>query len=650
MGLLTQVFERRALDMPEGWQARVWGMGETPAGVDVTPDSSLQYSAVLACVRVLAEDVASLPLILYRRMQPRGKERATAHPLYRLLHDAPNPEMTSLEFRETLMGHLALWGNGYAEKEFDRAGRVMGLWPLRPDKMRVTRAAGGALSYEYRLPDGKTQILPAARVMHLRGLGTNGITGYSPIALARNAVGLGLAAEEFGSRFFGNGARPQLVLIHPGQLTPEGQENLRTSWRKQHEGLSKAHRVAVLEEGITVKEIGIPPEDAQFLQTRRFQAVEIARIYRVPPHKIQDLERATFSNIEHQSIEYVTGTLQPWLVRWEQAIRRDLLMEAERESFFAEHLIAGLLRGDTISRFQAYAMGRQNGWLSANDIRELENMNPIEGGDVYLSPLNMMPAPDVGTSDGERRVTSPEKRLRRGYETRKATGEGRRRLMTAHRAVFEDAMGRVVRRETNDVRQAAERFLPRRDVGSFTVWLNEFYGDFEGWIREALAALYRTYGAVMAQSAAREIDADADAVDVEAWADEYLAELAGRHVAKSRRKLEEALAGAADDGVDDLSAIEETLDGWREDWPAYLAEREVVGAGNSAAAATYQANGKTRMKWDTSGGQYVCEFCSSMDGVEIEIGGTFGAEGLPDFRGVRWPPLHEKCECVVVAA
>lgn len=644
MGLLTSLFEKRSLD----WNpTTIWGSGMgTAAGVDVTPDSSLAYSAVFACVRVLAEDVASLPLILYRRARPRGKLRATEHPLYGLLHDLPNPEMTSLEMRETLMGHLALWGNAYAEKVFDRAGRVIELWPLRPDKMRPRRGRDGALVYEYRLPGGEMKTLSAVQVMHLRGLGGNGIVGYSPIMMARNAIGLGLAAEEFGSRFFGNGARPQLVLIHPGNLSPEGQENLRTSWNRQHEGLRRSHRVAVLEEGISVKEIGIPPEDAQFLQTRQFQAVEVARIYRVPPHKIQDLERATFSNIEHQSIEYVTSTLRPWLVRWEQAISRDLLTEAERGTYFAEHLVDGLLRGDTISRYQAYATGRQNGWLSVNDVRERENMNPIEGGDEYLTPLNMMPA--AGEEGGIRNYELGITNLRGAK--RGKTGVGRRELMAAHRETFEESLGRVVRRETADVRAAARKMLPRRDTASFAAWLNEFYAEFEPWLREALGSLYTTYGQLMASAAAAEIDGDGSALDVAAWVATYLEELAARHVAKSRRKLDEVLVEAATEGLDDLGTVEGELDIWRETWPAYLAGREVVLAGNAASAATWQANGKRRMRWETSGQTYVCSFCKAMNGAVVEIGGgTFQPEGLPDFRGVKWPPLHEGCECLVVA-
>lgn len=646
MGLLSQVFSKRALDMPDSW--RVWGMGETPAGVDVTPSSAMQYSAVFACVRVLAEDVASLPLILYRRLD-RGKARATDHPLHRILRYRGNDELTSMELRELLMSHALLWGNGYAEKEFNRAGGVRGLWPLRPDKMRVGRV-DGRLVYEYRLPNGQMKYFDPVQIMHIRGLGGNGLTGFSPIALARNAVGLGLAAEEYGSRFFGNGAKPPLVLMYPGHLSKEGQDNLRQSWSSQTEGLSKSNRVAVLEEGVQVKEIGIPPEDAQFLQTRRFQALEIARIYRVPPHKIQDLERATFSNIEHQSIEYVSGTLQPWLVRWEQAIWRDLLTEQEQGAYFAEHLVDGLLRGDTLSRYQAYAMGRQNGWLSANDVRERENLNPIEGGDEYLSPLNMVAVGDGG--DGERGSGGAEVRGSKGGQERRSVGTQRRELMAAHREVFLEVMGRAVRRETNDVRGGAEKFLGKRDSGSFQVWLVEFYREFEPWLIEALGPLYRSYAQVIAATAAAEIDGEAELLDVAVWSDVYLAELAERWVEKSRRKLDEALGvGSADVVEDELGAVLGALDGWREMWPVYLADREIVMAGNGAAVGTYQANGKTKLVWDTSGQPHVCDFCRSLDGTTIEISGdwNFEAEGLPSFRGVKWPPLHEKCECVVVA-
>ena len=232
------------------------------------------------------------------------------------------------------------------------------------------------------------------RVWHLRGLSNDGLDGYSPISLMRQAIGLSMAAEKFGAKFFGNDARPGGILLHPGQLGDEAAKRLTETWESRHGGLSGAHRVAVLEEGLSYKEIGIPPDDAQFLETRKFQVNEIARIYRIPPHMLADLERATFSNIEHQSIDFVTHTIRPWLVRWEQSIKQNLMVPADRDRYFAEFLVDGLLRGDTKSRYEAYAIGRQNGWFSADDIREMENLNPLPDGkgEEYLIPLNMIPA------------------------------------------------------------------------------------------------------------------------------------------------------------------------------------------------------------------------------------------------------------------
>lgn len=425
----TPVGERRGITVvPDGlWRSAQLGQG-TAAGLAVSPAKAMYSTAVYACVRILAETLASLPLPLYERLADGGKRRAVGHPLYSLLHDLPNPEMSSFELRETLMGHLALWGNAYAEVEFDRGGRPLHLWPLRPDRMQVERPFGGELVYRYSVgeeTDGRRESVDFAdyQIFHLRGLGGNGIVGYSPIALMREAVGLALATEGFGARFFGNDARPGGVLEHPGVLGDEEHERLANSWESRHQGLEKSHRIAILEEGMKYNQIGIPPEDAQFLETRKFQVTEIARAFRIPPHMLADLERATFSNIEHQSIEFVMHTIRPWLVRWEQAIYRDLLLPEERGTFFAEFMVEGLLRGDLQSRYQAYSIARQNGWMSANDIRTLENMNVIEGGDVYLVPLNMIPADQVGGGlmrarageDGERMSPAGKKATTRAF-------------------------------------------------------------------------------------------------------------------------------------------------------------------------------------------------------------------------------------------
>lgn len=358
-------------------------------GINVTEDSALYSVAVWACVRILSETLASLPLILYHRL-PRGKERATRHPLYKLLHMRPNPRMNSFMLRETMMAHLVTWGNAYALIDWEDYTTPKSIIPMRPDMVRVTER-GNELIYTYTL-QGKALVLPSFDVWHIPGLGFDGLTGYSPITLAREAIGLAMATEEFGARFFGNGAQPGLVLKHPKTLSPESRDNLKKSWEESHKGLSNSHKAAILEEGMDIEKIGIPPEDAQFLETRKFQKSEIASFFHVPPHMIGDLEKATFSNIEQQSLEFVVYTMRPWLVRWEQSIDTQLLLENQQEEYFAEFLVDGLLRGDFESRTRGYWTAIQGGWMSPNEVRELENRNPREGGDEYLRPVNMVPS------------------------------------------------------------------------------------------------------------------------------------------------------------------------------------------------------------------------------------------------------------------
>ena len=401
MGLISWLLDRRSIEKPAvpitstSLSALLDGP-TTATGRSVSASTAMNASAVFACVRVRAETVASLPWVVYRRIPGGGKERDPSHPLYELLHDQPNPEQTAIEFRENLIGHLDLWGNAYAEIDWDARGRVRALYPLRPDRV-TEEERDGQVYYVVTLPDGERKGLPAWRVWHTRGF-----MGQSVIANARESIGLALAGEEYGARFFGNDSRPGGVLKSPKVLTKEAAKNLKESWEAAHSGLSNRHRVAVLEEGVEWQQIGIAPEDAQYLELRQFQVVDIARFFRVPPHKIASLERATFSNIEHQSIEFVVDCIRPICVRLEQSARRCLLTTEERPTWIAEHVIDGLLRGDTASRYQAYAIGRQWGWLSADDIRELENQNPLPDGQgqSYLVPMNMTPADQAGQQNG----------------------------------------------------------------------------------------------------------------------------------------------------------------------------------------------------------------------------------------------------------
>ena len=401
--------------------------GRTTSGKPVNERTAMQTTAVYACVRILAEAIASLPLHVYEYQDDGGKKLVHDHPLYYLLHDEPNPEMTSFVFRETLMSHLLIWGNAYAKIIRDGAGRVLGLYPLLPDKMEVQRDDKGNIYYVYSRNSDENPTfkeygnikLKAEDVLHIPGLGFDGLIGYSPIAMAKNAVGMTLACEEYGASFFANGANPGGVLEHPGVL--KDPSKVRESWNSVYRGVGNAHKIAVLEEGMKYQQIGIPPEEAQFLETRKFQINEIARLYRIPPHMVGDLDKSSFSNIEQQSLEFVKYTLDPWVIRWEQSLQRSLLLPGEKGKYFIKLNVDGLLRGDYQSRMNGYAVGRQNGWFSANDIREMENMNPIpdeEGGNLYLINGAMTKLADAGafakTDTGQQSAPAQENSGKRG--------------------------------------------------------------------------------------------------------------------------------------------------------------------------------------------------------------------------------------------
>ena len=405
MGFISNLFRTR--DAPvnrTSGSAYSFFLGNSSSGKRVNQKSAMQMTAVYSCVRILSEAVASLPIHVYKYNSQGGKEKALDHPLYFLLHDEPNPEMTSFVFRETLMTHLLLWGNAYAQIIRNGKGEIVALYPLMPDRMTVDRDEYGKLYYEYTVSTddahtlkGSTVRLEPRDVLHVPGLGFDGLVGYSPIAMAKNAIGLAIAAEEYGSKFYANGAAPSGVLEHPGTLKDPAK--VRDSWSETFGGSANSHKIAVLEEGMKYTPISINPNEAQFLETRKFQINEIARIFRVPPHMVGDLEKSSFSNIEQQSLEFVKYTLDPWVSRWEQSMIRSLFTKEEKTSYFIKFNVDGLLRGDYQSRMNGYAIGRQNGWMSANDIRELENLDRIPaelGGDLYLINGNMTKLEDAG--------------------------------------------------------------------------------------------------------------------------------------------------------------------------------------------------------------------------------------------------------------
>ncbi len=505
MGFIAQAIEKRIgygnEDKPF-WN-EVFGR-RSATGVTVTATTAMSCVPYFAGVRLISETVGQLPLIEYRRILPRGKVRATDRRLYYLLHDEPNPEMNAISFWEALYGHAITWGNAFAEIQWDMGtGMPIALWPLRPDRMKVGREPDTKeLVYAYQLPDGTTVKQPRYRVWHMPGFGFDGLIGYDTVSLAREAIGMALAMEEFGARFFGNGASPGGVLEHPNKLGKEALENLRNSWAEMHQGLSNQHRIAILEEGMKYQQVGIPPENAQFLESRKFQKGEIATLLHIPPHMIGDMERATFSNIEQQALEYLKYTIKPWTTRGEQTCHRKLLVASEKQIYFVEYLLDDLLQADSTARAAFYRELFYLGALSPNDIRDKENMNPIpdEGGDAYYIQQNMLPMSQAGVLP---------------------SGTGRRSGAEDFRPLFQDAVHRIADREKQNILRQA-----KKNPDGFTAWLPDFYRDFRSFVVTQIEPVVRVCAA------------EAAPLDMDAWVNERTHLLASRYIEQSRRDLE----------------------------------------------------------------------------------------------------------------
>lgn len=670
MGLRSWLRERRArvtapssVADPSAAIVDLFGGAPSKSGVEVTPDSALAHSAVFACVKVLSETLASVPLVVWRkRSNGRGKDRATDHPLYRLLHRQPNGEQTSFGFREVMMAHLALRGNALAFKDTTKGGTIRGLWPLRPDRVTKERRNGVVL-YHWQPYGGTRDTFTADEVVHIAGPG-DGFWGVSPITLARETVGLGLAAEEFGARLFSNGASPRGVFKHPAKLSEEAYKRLKASLDIEHQGLSNANKRLLLEEGMEWQQVGIAPDDAQFLETRKFQVNEVARWYRVPPHMIGDLERATFSNVEHQSQGFVQFTMLPWFVRWEQVLEKDCLAESERDRIEIGFVVQGLMRGDFASRMQGYAVGRQWGWLSADDVRELEDMNPLPDGqgEVYLQPLNMVPAgtePEPVVEDappGPEPEKPSESDDERSIELRRGKRHGgavmRRRLGRSFVRVFEDAATRLVNREQNEIIGQAKKWLGQRDVQAFSAWLEEFYAhEVPEIIRRTMTPAFTAYADAVAASALDDVAADAALPDtLPAFVSSLIRAFIARHSAQSRNVVRITLDKSADDPI---PALEAQFEAWRSERPAQIARRETVKSGNAVAAWAFAGLGVVRMRWVAFGEN--CPICDRYDGRTVEVGHAFAREGetvegegfnpLVVQTDVSHPPLHDGCDC-----
>ena len=630
----------------------------TASGVRVNEQTALRMIAVWACVRVISETVAALPMPVYRRLS-RGRERVYDHRAYRLLNQQPNPEVTPMVFREAVTAHALTWGNGFIYVLRERyTGDPDSLWLLLPDRTHPVRVGPERrLMYRTRLPDGTQVDIPPRDIIHIAGLGFDGLVGYSPIRMAMEAIGAGLAAEEFANRFYRQGTHIGGIVEIPGSLSEAAQKRLSESIKETHQGLGKSHLLMILEEGVKYHKIGIPPNEAQFLETRKFQAEEIARLYRVPPHKIGLMDRSTFSNIEQQAIEWVTDTILPWCRRWEQAVNVRLFDEREQMEYYAEHLIDGIMRGDMKTRYDSYAIGRQWGWLSANDVREKENMNPIEGGDIYMVPLNMIPAslavaPQNGAQEG---LEADERAGRRMFEER--SEQAKRRLMAAWQGVVTDAVGRVMRREAADIRRAMKRYLGERSLPEFRRWLTEFYRDAPAWIKTTMMPIIASFATAIVEQLRDEVTLPEDhAQRMDAFVAEYADKMAVRHAARQRRSVEELLDDAADPAAI-TAAVSALLSDWEQHRYLVVGRNETVSVLGAVSRVTYTMGGVTYLRWRAN--SEACPYCKELDGRVVGVDTPFigpgdslnpsGGTGPMQFKNrITHPPLHDGCQCTIV--
>jgi HK97 family phage portal protein len=473
----------------------------TDSGEHVNPETAMRIATVFACVRVLAEAVAGLPMSIYKRRKSGGKDIAADHWLHNLVHNTPNTWQTSFGWREMGQGHLCLRGNSYSVIDWRSRGRrgavADQLIPIHPDRMTVKRQPDGRPGYMVKdWRTGAETPYDASEILHIPALSFDGLTGLSPVAYQAQTLGLSMAAERFGARFFKNGAKASGVVTYPGPLSETGQRNLRDSVMKHISG-DNMHRPLVLEQDAKWTQLSVNPDDAQFLETRKYQDVDICKIFRVPPHMVGILDKATFSNIEHQGIDFVVHVLRPWVVRWEQVINKQLLHNGE--TYFCKLNVAGLLRGDIKSRYLAYGKAINDGWLTRAEARDFEDLNPIDGLDEPLVPMNMQKANQANQAE--------------------QTGPAAGHVGAIARLVIEDAADKIAAAEIKAIAGRIDKADADRE--RFKTWLQDYYCKQSHYIGRNVALVSRITGrdgdaipSAIVRTAVNQFDTDAAATDL----------------------------------------------------------------------------------------------------------------------------------------
>jgi HK97 family phage portal protein len=641
-----------SLENPNNW-GKIWRSTASGSGVEVDEFSALFNIDVFTCVRIISETIAQLPFPVYKRLDGGGKERAPNHPLYDVLGSNANEEMTAFTLKETLQGHLLTWGNAYAYIERNDIGDCIGLWPLLPDRTHPFRINNELFYYTRikKLPTadpGDSRVFPAKDVFHIPGMGYDGLVGYSVIGHLRESIGLGVAQEQFAARFYSNNTVPPVALVLPkGHLKEEDKDRILASWNEEHRGVNKQWKTAILEEGMDIKTIGLPLQDAEFLHTRAFTRTQILGFFRVPPHMVGDTEKTTSygQGVEQQQIAFTMFTIAPWAVRWEQIVDKKLMLRPRDDRYFAEFLVDGLQRSDIKTRFDAYqaAWGK---WMTTDEIRARENMNayvapddPNDAGKTLFVPLALAPAEKI--IDGTASPKSNPLALPSGPAPTDPVDDPalvvasiRRTIATAQRFIFLDIAERVIRREQTDIGKA----LAKRNAAEVIDGLDDDHRDY---VQKQMLPALRSYAAVVCADVEREIGRAT--LIPESFIENYAESYARRHAT--------AVLGDARQLIGDPNR-DAALAAWSKR-AAWIADREVIQAGNAFARAAYRQAGIPELEW-SSGDD--CAECTRLHGQKIAIDGVFIRRGETNddrfipVAGLGHPPLCEGCACVVVAA
>ena len=640
---------------------------------DVTPISALGQSPVWAAVNLISGTLGSLPLVLYKEIPDGGKERDRANRLYDMLRWQPNSFQTAVEFVEMGQGHLCLRGNFFCRLETNRLGELTAIVPLHPDKIQLKLGSGNTIRYHYKETSGKERVFSSEEILHVKGLSSDGLIGYSPITVGAGTVALSAASEKYGSRFFHNSATPSGILSHPGKLKPEARSNIKRSWKQAH-GAGKLHSVALLEEGLAWTALSVSPDEAQFIETRRYQGEEIARLFGVPPHLIQMLDRSTFNNVTEQNRSFATNCIRPWATRWEQAIRKSILERFALDGTFVEFELDNLLRPDTRARAEAYQILLQNGALSINEWRTKENMNPLEeeAGRVHWMPLNIQSVSRAEEGNDEEPPTDAmrQKVLASGLQVRKDARPAeirslanRIKIAEATKPLILDTAERMVKREIKAVKRLMSKELTggpfstvERGTDGLTTALTDYYfGEFKEIYMMMMLPVIRTYAQQIYTQAALEIGYPTDFTDeLEEFIEKYTAVGANRYAKRNRQGLQQIISVTPFEEV--LNALEIELAKWEEKRAAQVARQQTTQANAAISKYAYVAGGIISLRWVTSGSD-TCPWCKRLSGKKVGTQQLFVEAGqavetdddkkLTPSINIGHPPLHSGCDCFI---